>query len=203
MRLSPLKHPLAVLRTTLGLGQKELADKLGCSWRAIQSIELLDLKLSTKLAERLCDETCVNFNWLMGGDPAAPMIDESGMPYRKAAYFDAQGQKLLPGIHLGQHHASDVFNLILAKVCAAVVAAVASKNVRSHTWRLMNAMDSAVDDLKTYPGLVHQFNRILIDHAKDTKAGREAILEEAVKHIRQWKEPRGKRRFINGKRVEH
>ena len=185
---------MAVLRTALDLGQKELAEKLGCSWRAIQSIELLDLKLSARLAERICDETGVNFNWLMTGDPEAPIIDERGLPWRRDAYFDAQGRKLLPGTRVGRHHATDLLNMALVKACAAVVAAAESKNIRSYTWRLLNGIDKGVEDLKAYPGLVHGFTGILIEHAKDTEAGRKAIVAEAVKRIRQWKEPRRRRR---------
>ena len=194
MRISQLKHPLAVLRTTLGLGQGELAAKLGCSWRTIQSVELLDLTLSTKLAERICDQTGVHFDWLMKGDPEAPIIDERGRPWKRDAYFDAQGRKLLPGAVAGQHYATDLLNGALAKVCAAVVASAESKNVRSYTWRLLNAMDGAVDDLKKYPKLVHEFNQILVDHAKDTEAGRKAVLGYAVKRIRGTKEERANKR---------
>lgn len=98
--------------------------------------------------------------------------------------------KLLPGTVMGRHYASDLLNLALAKVCAAVSAAAESKNIRSYTWRILNGMDKAMEDLKAYPKLVHEFNQILVDHAKDTKAAREALLAEAVKRVRQWKEPR-------------
>ncbi len=193
MRSSPLKHPVAILRTTLGLGQKEFGYLVGRAWRTIQSIELGNLPLSTKLAERISDETGVSFDWLMKGDPDAPIMAEHGRAWRRDAYFDAQGRKLLPGTVLGQHYATDLLNLALAKVCAAIIAAAESKNIRSHTWRILNGIDKAMEDLKGYPDLVHEFNQILVNHMKDTKAGREAVIAEAVKRIRHWKEPRRKR----------
>lgn len=38
---------------------------------------------------------------------------------------------------------------------------------------------------------VHHFNQILVNHMKDTKAGRQAIVEEAAKELRQWRERGG------------
>jgi DNA-binding XRE family transcriptional regulator len=198
MRISPLKHPVAILRTTLGLGQSELAAKLGCSWRAIQSIELGTLKLSAKMANKICDETGVHFNWLMAGDPDAPIIDERGWPWKKENYYDAQGRKVLPGTHLGRHYATDLLHVGLAKLCAAVVAASVSQNIRANGWRVLDGLDKAAEGLKHYPDLVHDFNQIMVDHAKDAKKGREAMLEAAMKVLRQWKEPRpGKKRKVD------
>ena len=192
MRISPLQHPLAILRTHLGLGQKHFGDMVGRHWRTIQSIELGKLPLSAKLAERICDETGVNFNWLMNADAQAPMIDERGMPYRRYAYFDVQGRKLLPGTVVGQHYAIDLLNGALARLCAAVVAASQSKNIRSYTWRVMNGISNAVDDLSIYQDLEHEFNQIMVNHARDTKLARDAMIDAAVKILRQWKEPRRK-----------
>jgi DNA-binding XRE family transcriptional regulator len=201
MRRSPLNHPLAVLRKQLGMGQKEMAKKLGCSWRAIQSIELGTLKLSAKMANKICDETGVHFHWLMTGDPKAPILDERGLPWSKEVYFDAQGRKILPGTVLGRHHATDLLNVGVAKLCAAMVAATVSENIRANGWRILDGLDQAAADLKEYPDLVHDFNQIMVNHVKDTKAGREAMLEAAMKVIRQWKEPRGMKNKVKTKGV--
>lgn len=72
MRRSPLSHPLAVLRTTIGLTQKELGALVGRAARTIQSIELRKLPLSEGLALRLAHETGIDAAWLMEGDPATP-----------------------------------------------------------------------------------------------------------------------------------
>ena len=55
---------------------------------------------------------------------------------------------------------------------------------------MVNGIDKAVDDLKSYPGLLQEFMQIMVDHAKDTQAGRKAVLGEAEKRVREWKEAR-------------
>src|SRR5262249_44490509 len=68
MRPSPLRHTLAILRTTIGLTQKELADLVGRAPRTIQAIELKHLPLSEELALRIASETGVDESWLLQGD---------------------------------------------------------------------------------------------------------------------------------------
>ena len=72
MRNSPLRHPLAILRTTIGLTQKELGALVNRAARTIQSIELGHLPLSEDLAMRLAHATGVDAGWLLEGDPAVP-----------------------------------------------------------------------------------------------------------------------------------
>lgn len=193
MRRSPLEHPLAVLRTQLGLGQKEFGKMVGRHWRTIQSIELGKLPLSTKLAELICEETGVGFHWLMKGDAGAPIVDDRGLRWKPENYYDAQGRKLLPGSVLGIHYASDLFNIALAQLCAAGVAAAESPTLRTYGWKLRGAIDKAMEDLPDYGDLVHGFTQILVDHRKDMVTGRQEMIEYAVKRIRATKEPRPKR----------
>ena len=191
MRRSPLTHALSVLRTQLELGQKEFGQKVGRHWRTIQSIELGKLPLSAKLAERICDETGVNFNWLMEGDPEAPIIDERGLPWKRELFFDAQGKKLLP--RLGRHYAVDLLTHTIAEICAAVVAATESKNVRAYGWRLSNGILKSLDDLPTYPGLRQEFMEIMAGNFRDTEGALVAIVGSALQRVRRWKEPRVRR----------
>src|SRR6185295_16888592 len=72
MRPSPLKHPLAVLRTTIGLTQKEMAELTGRAARTIQAVELSKLPLSEELALRIAKETGVDESWLLAGDTNVP-----------------------------------------------------------------------------------------------------------------------------------
>ncbi len=72
MRQSPLRHPLAILRTTIGLTQQQMGDLVGRAARTIQSIELGQLPLSEELALRLAEATGVDEAWLFAGDPKAP-----------------------------------------------------------------------------------------------------------------------------------
>lgn len=86
MRLSPLRHSLAVLRSFLGLTQKEMADLVECSTPTIQAIELGKLKLSEKLGVTLAAKTGVSLDWLMRNDVTAPIVDPRGEPYTKESF---------------------------------------------------------------------------------------------------------------------
>jgi transcriptional regulator with XRE-family HTH domain len=72
MRRSPLSHPLAVLRTTIGLTQKEMADLVDRAARTIQSVELNKLPLSEDLAMAIAQATGVDAGWLLEGNPDTP-----------------------------------------------------------------------------------------------------------------------------------
>lgn len=72
MRISPLRHPLAVLRTTLGLTQKEMAQLVQRSARTIQAIELGKLPLSEELALMIAQATGVDAGWLLEKNPDTP-----------------------------------------------------------------------------------------------------------------------------------
>ena len=72
MQRSPLLHPLAVLRTTIGLTQKQLGDLVNRAARTIQSIELTKLPLTDELALRIAEATGVDEAWLAQGNPSLP-----------------------------------------------------------------------------------------------------------------------------------
>src|SRR3954447_19679671 len=72
MRPSPMRHTLAILRTTIGLTQKELAVLTGRAARTVQAIELGQLPLSEELALRIAKETGVDEGWLLEGDTSVP-----------------------------------------------------------------------------------------------------------------------------------
>ena len=74
MRRSPLLHPVAVLRTTIGLTQKQLGDFVNRAARTIQSIELGKLPLTEELALRIAEATGVDEAWLFAGNPHTPPI---------------------------------------------------------------------------------------------------------------------------------
>ena len=96
---------------------------------------------------------------------------------------------------LGSHYASDLFNLALAQLCAASVAAAESPAVRTHGWKVSNAIKEAMKEVPGYEKLVQGFNQMLIDHAKDMREGRTAMIDYAVKRIQATKEPRPKRKL--------
>jgi transcriptional regulator with XRE-family HTH domain len=93
MRPSSLQHVVAILRTTAGLTQKELADLAGCSSPTIQSVEIGRLQLSEALAQRLADHTGVPVGWLLRNDTRQPIQDRRGRPYTRATYEQWQAQR--------------------------------------------------------------------------------------------------------------
>jgi transcriptional regulator with XRE-family HTH domain len=88
-----LKHPLAVLRTTLGMGQKEMAELLGKSTRTVQAIELGQLALGERLAVAVASKTGVSLAWLEANDVNAPIRSSRGEPYTKEDFERAQARQ--------------------------------------------------------------------------------------------------------------
>jgi transcriptional regulator with XRE-family HTH domain len=70
----------------LGLTQKEMAELAGCATITVQSIETGKLALSGKLAEHISAITGVSEDWLVAGDPMAPMIAEDGSAYTRREF---------------------------------------------------------------------------------------------------------------------
>jgi len=101
MRLSKFRHPLAVLRHTLGMGQKEMSALVGCSTVTIQKVENLGLKLSEGLAKRISHETGVSLGWLLAGDPEVPPKSRMiGPPYSKQIFELARSKMVTKGAEL-------------------------------------------------------------------------------------------------------
>jgi transcriptional regulator with XRE-family HTH domain len=87
-------NSLRQLRTTLGYGQKDFAALCGCSTHTIQSVELGRLALSSKLAFRISQLTGCDFGWLLANDPARPLINHEGLPFRQKDFEFAQAADL-------------------------------------------------------------------------------------------------------------
>lgn len=96
MRPSPFRHPLAVLRTILGLSQEEFGREIkppgrqqGLSRRTIQAIELGKLRLTEENALLIQQKTGVSVHWLLEGNTAIEpyMEDVDGRhPYTKEIF---------------------------------------------------------------------------------------------------------------------
>lgn len=90
MRVSPQRHVLAVLRLTIGLTQKEMADLVKRSVVTIQKIELGKLNLSPELAADIHHLTGVDAGWLAKNDVSAPIVTAKGKPYTKQNFENVQ-----------------------------------------------------------------------------------------------------------------
>ena len=87
MRLSPHRHTLAVLRTTIGLTQKQMAELAECSPPTIQAIELGKLKMSDRIAKLLLFNTGISIDWLIANDTTTPPTEAiSKKPYTKESF---------------------------------------------------------------------------------------------------------------------
>jgi transcriptional regulator with XRE-family HTH domain len=101
MRISPLKHPLAVLRYTIGpeMTQKEMARLLNRSPVTIQKIELNKLPLAESLAQEISRQTGVSLEWLLMNDVSLPIIDTRAQPYTRERFEAFQALALTRSIH--------------------------------------------------------------------------------------------------------
>jgi transcriptional regulator with XRE-family HTH domain len=119
-----MRHALAMLRLTLGLTQKEMAELAGCATITIQSIERGKLALSGKLAEHISAITGVNEDWLVAGDPTAEMIAEDGTAYTHKTFEDRRAilfnRKLSKKRVAFEHEFTEVLALMLIKVYSII-----------------------------------------------------------------------------------
>jgi transcriptional regulator with XRE-family HTH domain len=92
MRPSPFRVPLAVLRTELGLGQKEFGELVGRERPTIQAIELGKLRLTEDLAAKISAQTGISARWLLEGTPDTPMVTPEGKPYTKEIFEALQAR---------------------------------------------------------------------------------------------------------------
>lgn len=79
------QHVVAVLRQAIGLGQQQLAARLGVSPSVIQKIELGERALTGAMAQRIADHVGVDVEWLLAGDytQPPPAISEGVMTREK------------------------------------------------------------------------------------------------------------------------
>ena len=110
MKPSKFRHSLAVLRATCGLGQKEIAARVGCATITIQKVENLGLKLSEGLAARIADETGVDLGWLLRGDASAPPMSARREPFTRLCYDAHNARKVRASKVPAWHLACDFVN---------------------------------------------------------------------------------------------
>jgi DNA-binding XRE family transcriptional regulator len=100
MRPSPFRVPLAVLRSELGLGQKDFGKLVERGRPTIQAIELGKLRLTEDLAAKISAQTGISARWLLEGTPDTPMITPDGKPYTKEIFEALQAHPKARGLTL-------------------------------------------------------------------------------------------------------
>jgi DNA-binding XRE family transcriptional regulator len=96
MRRSPQRHTLAILRTLIGLTQKEMAHLINRKRPTIQAIELGKLELSLNLAQQINIQTGVSTEWLLTNDITRPPIAQDGAPFTKPTFESIQANLRAP-----------------------------------------------------------------------------------------------------------
>ncbi len=148
MRPSPQRHTLAVLRTVIGLTQKEMASLLECSVPTVQAIELGKLRMSMKLAGLLFAQTSVDLDWLMNDDVSQPPTDYEDNPYTRATFEQTQAM-----LHSPPQDSSDVRrNVFYVRACfrnaVEQLAILYSRAYRENRVQLCDfKISDALDDL--------------------------------------------------------
>ena len=120
------------------MGQQEMAALVGCSKVSIQSIELLRLKLSPNLAGRIVHQTGVDFGWLMGGDPKAPMLNRGKGVYRQQDYFFVQ--TVLGQSFKGDRSVAERVEVFCGRIKAILDEAEKTGNLDLLDWRIAAAL---------------------------------------------------------------
>jgi len=170
MRPSPLRHPVAVLRSIIGLGQKELAKIVDKSTATIQAIELRKLALSEELALKISLETGASARWLMDGDPNAnPVLDNGGS-----------------GIHLGIFTKND-FEQRRADRLRNVDGGIRSIDPPWHDPARLFAIKEAAEAAGNDRMLQYRIAKFFEDLEKEFGASKKAYQEEAER-IKVWNE---------------
>lgn len=105
MKPSKLRHPLAVLRQVCGLGQKEMAERVGRSTITIQKVENKGLALSEDLARRISHETGIALSWLLDGNAKVAPATVDGRPFTREIYERHRARKQSPRVRAGLNSA--------------------------------------------------------------------------------------------------
>lgn len=204
MRRSPHRHTLAVLRTFLGLTQKEMAEVAECSRPTIQAIELGKLKLSADLAQRIHFKTGVMLEWLLENKVNVPPLADDLAPYTKAVFEERQAALLAPARKGADacFELSDVWTLFARHVqLLALLYAEAYKSGKVGIVAYKNAMATAEivkQTLKLPDAIAERYRAGLADAVSPTRldeirsttaAFAEETYAELNRKLRQRKDP--------------
>lgn len=152
MRVSLLKHPLAVLRTTIGLGQKEMAELVGRSVRTIQAVELNTLPLSEDLGKTIAVKTGVSLKWLMDGNPDAPIVGHNGGPYTKEIFERVASGAGAPELTTPLDGLLSIASMIgvFGEIYRGSLAAMSKADSQLFHYKVRRAVESVTKEYKGY-----------------------------------------------------
>jgi DNA-binding XRE family transcriptional regulator len=150
--MKPPRHPLATLRRTLGLRQKDMAELLECSLPTIQAIEYGHLKLSDKLAQLASQKTGVDGCWLRTG--LGSIIDQHGKPYTRETYDEYHRAMFAPSKHPVRLEfelklARSFFLMAMERMAILFAKALQEKNLVMCQFKVASATEQLLSELGT------------------------------------------------------
>jgi transcriptional regulator with XRE-family HTH domain len=154
MQRSPQRHPLAVLRLKLGLGQKELAALLKCSRPTIQAVELGKLKLSERLAHEVVIQTGVSLEWLLGGDVKGEPQSQWGGLFTKDEFERVQVELSRPRTdEVDPEFTFEFYLESISRLGGAMLASIQTDKYPIYRYKLRQALNDIEKKFGDWPAL--------------------------------------------------
>jgi len=178
MKLSPLKHTLAILRHTIGsdMTQKEMARLVKRSPVTIQKIELLKLPLAESLGAEIAMRTGVNFEWLMKNDTNVPILDARHKPYTRETFERCQSinPKDPNLLFLSYFDVPAIIAACVMNITRGALAALAANEVGAvdlFGYRITKAIGEVVEPMDGFEDLLEKWGKRLNEAARSNDAG--------------------------------
>jgi len=128
MKPSAKKHPVAILRTIIGLTQRDLAEEIDLPTSTLQKIELRKFSLNPREANKLSHVTGVSREWLMAGDPRAPILDRRGRPFTRTFYDTVKAENERRKVSIGDSLFIRTASIILTVHVSAIMLKACRQN---------------------------------------------------------------------------
>ena len=154
MRKSPQRHPMAVLRLILGLGQKEMATLLKCSKPTIQAIELGKLKISARLAHETVMQTGISLEWLLNSNAQEPPVNTWTGQYTADTFKQVQAELIRP--RTDETDSDFIFDFYLecvSRLGGAMLSSIEANKYSPFRYKLRQLLKEIEDKFGTWPTL--------------------------------------------------
>lgn len=169
MQPSRKRHPLAILRLTLGLSQKEMAEFAGTAMITLQAIEAGRRPLKEKLAAHIAAITGVQLYWLLAGDPKAPIVAENGEPYTRQL-FEGNKRLLFERKHSQRRREAEyefipeILGLALLTSYSILRHAHGEQRLGWAFYKLQTAIDGVAEELGRDESIDEAIEQLTTDH---------------------------------------
>jgi plasmid maintenance system antidote protein VapI len=185
---STRKTTAAVVRSIAGETDWKWAEIMGKSIHTVRHLEAGTLKLSPAMATKMSHETGISLEWLMKGDPTAPIAEKTGKPYTREIYERTQAFKT----------AYDQSRPVLRNFdklgfCARLIAILESASARRDYYLARYKVHTALDSLQREFGMdekVYQHSDSYNVHIAMAKAALKEVLARVEEIFKQSHHPK-------------